>query len=214
MKIAKFLKTTVISICLAASFAAAGLAMVGCGDGKTPASQNPNKAAEIKQAVNAAVEFLNTTKENGGNYYSVSEYSDGSVYKYYTADGKMKIEYKGELFYGVKVGNSLYKISQAEDMTWHKTNDFSELSDPITRTDKLIDGINKTSKMSLWTDYDSDTKTLTATYSDGTETITLNAGVLVITSYLDTGKTTKHTIQNVGDVAITLPENIIDDTEY
>ncbi|MDE5562115.1 MAG: hypothetical protein K2J01_00940 [Clostridiales bacterium] len=212
MKLTKFFKTIVISVCLAVSFVTAGLAMVGCGGGNNPEDKN-DKTEEIKQAASAAVDFLNAAKENGGNYYSTSEYSDGSVYKYYTADGKMKIEYNGELFYGVKVGNSLYKISQADDMTWHKTNDFSELGDPVARTDNLINSINKTSKLSLWTDYDSDTKTLTATYSDETVTVKLDAGVLVITFNWVTG-TTKHTIQNVGDVAITLPENIIDDTEY
>lgn len=213
MKLTKFLKTIAISVCIAASFAIAGLAMVGCGNDNNSAAQKQQKTKEINQAANAAVDFLNTAKANGGNYYSTSEFSDGSVYKYYTADGKMKIEYNGELFYGVKIGNSLYKISQADDMTWHKTNNLADLSDPVARTDNLINSINKTSKYSLWTDYDNDTKTLTATYTDGNATVKLDAGVLVVTFNLDTG-TTKHTIQNVGDVAVTLPENIIDDTKY
>ncbi len=57
------------------------LTLVGC---------NSNKEEEIKQAVSATVDFLNTVKDSG-NYSSVSEFSDGSIYKYYTQDGKIKV---------------------------------------------------------------------------------------------------------------------------
>lgn len=68
------------------------LTLAGCSN---------NKDEEITQAVSAAVDFLNTVKDSG-NYSSVSEYSDGSVYKYYTEDGKIKVEYN-EVFYGVNM---------------------------------------------------------------------------------------------------------------
>ena len=177
------------------------LTLAGCSN---------NKDEEIKQAVSTVVEFLNTVKDSG-NYSSVSEYSDGSVYKYYTEDGKIKVEYN-EVFYGVKVDNFLYKISQADDMTWHKNTDTTDLSDPVTRINNLINGINNTSNGSLWTDYNSKKKTLTATFSDGSATYKLVAGEFIVTFITNNG-TTKHTIKNVGNTTVTLPENIIDDTQ-
>lgn len=171
--------------------------------------ENRNKDEEIKQAVSTVVDFLETAQDSGV-YSSVSEYSDGSIYKYYTEDGKIKVEYN-EVFYGVKVGSSLYKISQTDDMVWHKTNDTADLSDPISRINNLINGINNISKLSLWTDYDSKTKTLTATYSDGSSTIKLDAGEFMITFISNYG-ITKHIIKEVGNTTVTLPEDIIDDT--
>ena len=165
---------------------------------------------DIEQAVSGAVDFLNTVKD-GGNYSSVSEFSDGSVYKYYTEDGKIKVEYN-QVFYGVKVGNYLYKISQADDMSWHMNTDNTDLSDPVNRTNNLINGINNISNRSLWSGYNSKTKTLTATFSDGKATYKLNAGEFNVTFITDSG-TTKHIIKDVGDTTVTLPENIIDDTQ-
>lgn len=203
MKLTKFIKT--IFILLVASFVMAGLAMTGCGN-----DEKTDKNEEIRQAVSAAIDFLNTVKDSG-NYSSVSEYSDGRVYKYYTKDGKIKVEYNG-VFYGIKEGDSLYKISKADDMTWHKTNDNTDLSDPKNRTNTLINNINNISYYWLWTDYDSKTKTLTATYSDESAKLKLDADEFVLTYFTNNG-TTKHTIKNVGNTTVTLPENIIDDTK-
>ena len=199
------MKKTFITIvaCLMAIFA---ITLTACSN-----VEKPDKDEEIKHAVSVAVEFLNTVKDSG-NYSSISEYSDGrGVYKYYTEDGKIKVEYN-EVYYGVKIGNNLYKISQADDMTWHKTTDTADLSDPAARTDNLINNINNTSKWFLWTDYDSQTKTLTATYSDGSATLKLDGGVFIIT-YITNNGTTKHTIKDVGNTTVTLPDNIIDDTQ-
>ena len=181
------------------------LTLTACGSG-----EKINKDEEIEQAVSDVIDFLNTVKDSG-NYSSVSEYSDGSVYKYYTEDGKIKVEYS-EVFYGLKVGDCLYKISQDDDMNWHMNTDTTDLSDPITRTDNLINGINNISKAVLWTDYNRKTKTLTATFSDGIATYTLNAGEFSVTYFTNSG-TTKHIIKNVGSTTVTLPENIIDDTQ-
>ena len=194
------MKKTFITL-FACIMAILSLTLAGCSN---------NKDEETAQAVSAAVDFLNTVKDSG-NYSSVSEYSDGSVYKYYTEDGKIKVEYN-EVFYGVKVDNRLYKISQANDMTWHKNTDNTDLSDPVTRTNNLINGINNTSNASLWTDYNRKTKTLTATFSDGSATYKLDAGEFIVTFITNNG-TTKHTIKNVGNTTVTLPENIIDDTQ-
>lgn len=57
----------------------------------------------------------------------------------------------------------------------------------------------------------SKTKTLTATYSDGSGTYKLDAGEFIWTIITDKG-ITKHTINNVGKTVVSLPENIIDDT--
>ena len=194
------MKKTFITL-LACIMVIFSLTLAGCSN---------NKDEEIKQAVSTVVEFLNTVKDSG-NYSSVSEYSDGSVYKYYAEDGKIKVEYN-EVFYGVKVDNFLYKISQANDMTWHKNTDTTDLSDPVTRINNLINGINNTSNGSLWTDYNSKKKTLTATFSDGSATYKLVAGEFIVTFITNNG-TTKHTIKNVGNTTVTLPENIIDDTQ-
>ena len=56
------------------------------------------------------------------------------------------------------------------------------------------------------------TLTLTATFSDGGATYTLAANVITIT-YITNNGTTKHIIKDVGDTIVTLPENIIDDTQ-
>lgn len=183
--------------------------LTACGN-----DEKPNKDEEINQAVSNVIEFLNSVKDSG-NYSSVSEFPDGSVYKYYTAYSKIKVEYNkveyNEVFYGVKEGNILYKISQADDTTWHKITDTTDLSDPIARTNNLINGVNNTSNAFLWTDYNSKTKTLTATYSDGSGTYKLDAGEFIWTIITDKG-ITKHTINNVGKTVVSLPENIIDDT--
>lgn len=192
-----------LCVCLMAIFT---LTLAACGND----DEKPNQDEEIEQAVSTVVDFLNTVKDSD-NYSSVSFLSDGSIYKYYTENGKFKIEYN-EVFYGVSVGDSLYKISQADDMTWHKNTDTSDFSDPITRINNLINGIDNTSKASLWTDYNSKTKTLTATYSDGNTTVKLDAGEFCIT-YITNNGTTKHIIKDVGDTTVTLPENIIDDTQ-
>lgn len=181
------------------------LALTGCGN-----DEKPSKAEELENAINATIDFLNNVKESG-NHTSVSEYSDGRVYKFYTEDGKIKVEYNG-IFYGLKTEDRLYKISQADDMTWRKHTDTTDLSDPITRNNNLLNTIYNISRYSLWTDYNSKTKTLTATLSDGTETFKLDAGMLIITYNLETGITT-HTIKDVGNTTVTLPENIIDDTQ-
>ena len=180
--------------------------LAGCGN-----NGKPKKDEEIKQAVNTAIDFLNTARTSG-NYSSVSEYSDGSIYTYYAEDGKLKVEYKNDVFYGEQSGSRFYKISQTDDMIWHKTYDTTDLSNPRTRINNLINGINNTTDLSLWTDYDGETKTLTATYADGSSTLKLDAGVFVITYFTDSG-TTKHTIKEVGNTTVTLPENIIDDTQ-
>ncbi|MDE5592426.1 MAG: hypothetical protein K2I75_00575 [Clostridiales bacterium] len=207
MKLTKLLKTIAISVCLAASFAIAGLSLTGCG-GETPDSQKPDRTEEIKQATSAAVDFLMTAR-NGWNYSYVSEYSDGSVYKYYTDNNRIKVEYNGT-FYALNA-DRIYKIVQADDMTWHKTNDSTDVIEPYTKINNHIDSINNTSNASLWSDYDSKTKMLTATYLDGSATIKLDAGELTITLITDKG-TTKHTIKDVGSTTVTLPEDIIDDT--
>lgn len=194
------MKKTLITV-LACFMAISALAVTGC--------ESQNKDEEIKQAVESTIGFLNTAKESGV-YSSVSEYSDGSVYKYYTEDGKIKVEYN-EIFYGVKEEGILYKISLTDDMIWHKTKDTENLSDPATRIDNLIDGINRISRFSLWTGYDGRTKTLTATYSDGSSTIKLDGGEFVITHHLN-GGLTRHIIKEVGNTAVTLPEPILDDT--
>ena len=196
------MKKTFITL-FACAMAILTLMLTACGSGET------DKEEYIEQAVSAVVDFLNTVKD-GGNYSSVSEYSDGSVYKYYTEDGKIKVEYNG-VFYGLKVGNYLYKISQADDMSWHMNTDNTDLSDPLTRTNNLINGITNISNWSLWSGYNSKTQTLTATLSDGKTTYKLNAGELIITIITDSG-TTKHIIKDVGDTTVILPENIIDDT--
>jgi hypothetical protein len=194
------MKKTFITL-FACIMAILSLTLAGCSN---------NKDEEITQAVSAAVDFLNTVKDSG-NYSSVSEYSSGIVYKYYTEDDKIKVEYN-KVFYGVKVDNRLYKISQADDMTWHKNTDNTDLSDPVTRINNLINGINNTSNVSLWTDYNRKTKTLTATFSDGSATYKLDAGEFIVIFITNNG-TTKHTIKNVGNTTVTLPENIIDDTQ-
>ena len=97
-------------------------------------------------------------------------------------------------------------------MTWHKNTDNTDLSDPVTRINNLINGINNTSNVSLWTDYNRKTKTLTATFSDGSATYKLDAGEFIVIFITNNG-TTKHTIKNVGNTTVTLPENIIDDTQ-
>ncbi len=204
MKLTKFFKTILISICLTVSFAIAGLSLTGCGDGN-----EPDKYAEIDKAINAAVDFL-TNARDCGNYSSVSEYYDGRVYEYYADDGKIKCVYT-ETFYAVKEGGfDLYKISQDDDGTWHKNNDDTDLSDPEDRMTKLIINVNRTF---IWNDYDRKTKTLKCVASDGTITVSLDEGVFTLAFNYDTG-TTKHTITNVGSTTVTLPEDIIDDTEY
>lgn len=186
------------------------LVLTGCAN-----EEKPNKDEEIKKAVSTAIDFLNTVKASG-NYSSVSEYSDGRIYKFYTEDGKIKVEYNDEVFYGMKIENHLYKISQADDMTWHKHTDTTDLSDPATRNNTLINAINNMTKYSLWTDYNSNTKTITATLSDGTANLKLDTGIFILTYKLETGittHTTTHTIKDVGNTTVTLPENIIDDTK-
>lgn len=205
MKLAKFFKTVVTSVCLAASFAIAGLSLTGCGDGN-----EPDKHAEIDKAINAAVDFL-TNARDCGNYSSVSKYLDGSVYEYYTDNGKIKCVYDGT-FYAVKEGDfTLYKISQDDDGTWHKTNDDTDLSDPKDRITKLIITVDRTF---IWNDYDSKTKTLKCVASDGTITVSIDNGVFTWAFNYNSGGTSKHTISNVGSTTVTLPEDIIDDTEY
>lgn len=200
MKLTKFFKTIVISVLLAVSFTMAVLVMTGCDE------EEPDKEKEIKQAVSAAVDFL-TNAKNCGNYSSVSEYPDGRKYEYYAEGDKFQIEYNGTT-YGVLEGAHLYKVYQADDMTWHKNNDTSDLKHPASRIANLINNINR----QLWYDYDKKTKTLTTAYTDGSATIKLDAGAFIITFNLDTG-TTRHIINNVGTTTVTLPENIIDDTQ-
>ncbi|MDE6200608.1 MAG: hypothetical protein K2M47_01840 [Clostridiales bacterium] len=207
MKLTKFFKTIAISVCLAASFVTAGFAMAGCGNDNNPAAQKQQKTKEINQAASAAVEFLKNAK-NGWNYSSVSEYSDGRLYKYYTDDYKIKVEYNGT-FYALNT-DRLYKIVQADDMTWHKTTDTTDVSEPYAKINNLIASINATSNASWWTDYDSKTKTLTAADTDGSVTVTLDAGEFIITFITDKG-TAKHTIKDVGTTTVTLPEDIIDE---
>lgn len=204
MKLKHFLKTIVVAVAIAVCLAVAGIAMTGCGEEK------PDNKKEIQQAVSAVLEFLENAKKCD-NYSSVSQFPDGSKYEYYAEGDKIKVD-NNEVFYIVKGEYYRYKISQADDTTWHKTLDNSETIMPAYRIDSIINSINKTSKASLWTDYDSKTKTLTATYSDGKATVKLDDDAIIITYILDTG-TTVYTINKVGTTTVTLPENIIDDTQ-
>ncbi|MDE7164189.1 MAG: hypothetical protein K2O04_02035 [Clostridiales bacterium] len=200
MKLARFFKTIVISFCLAACFAMAGLAMTGCGEKK------PDKQEEIDNALNAAITFLRNAKE-GRNYSDVSKYSDGRVYKYYTESGKIKIEYN-ETTYAVIENGRIYKIYQTDDLTWHKNSNASDIGDPEVLLSNLIMKIG----VLPWSEYDSKTKTLKCVLTDGSITAKLDAGVLIINLIEDTGATTAITIKDVGSTTVTLPEDIVDDT--
>lgn len=202
MKLPQFFKTIAISVSLVACVAITGLAVTGCVDD----DREPDKNEQIKQAVSAVVDFLTTAKD-GGNYSSVSEYYDGRKFEYYADDGKIRMEYNGTTYALIENGY-IYKIYQADDMTWHKNNDVYDLRNPKDRLAKLIKNINNT----LWSDYDSKTKTLTATYSDGIATFNLEDGEVTLSFILDNGTTT-HVINHVGTTTVTLPEDIIDDMQ-
>lgn len=180
------------------------LSLCACG----PNTDKTDKTEQIYKAAADIVEFLNCVKESG-NYSSVSEYDDGSKYYYYTVDGKIKVEYNDEVFYGLADGE-LYKIYQAEDLSWHKTTKADNLTDPVKKVEKLISSIDNTSRYRLWNDYDSATKTLTSTFTDGHTTVKLDAGELSIT-FVTATSTTSHTINRVGETSVTLPDNIIID---
>ena len=107
--------------------------------------------------------------------------------------------------------DSLFRIYQDDDLTWHKGAAYN-ITHPQERLENLINGIDNTRKASLWTDYNSKTKTLTATYSDGSATAKLDGGEFTITFIAENGTTT-HIIKDVGTTIVTLPENIIDDTQ-
>ena len=200
MKVNKFFKTIVITAMLATS-----VVMAGCdGDNKPQQTE----WEEIEQAVNAAVDFLEAARD-GCNYLSVSEYTS-DTYEYYVEGDKIKVEYNDELFYGVIEDGELYKIVQSDDGTWRATDDVTDLFEPSYRIGNLIKSIERTTTLLLWTDYNAKTKTLTAVYADGSGTLTLDAGTFIWAITDDNGNTATHTISNVGDTVVTLPENAVE----
>lgn len=199
MKIIKLFKNVACTF-LVASIVVSALAMTGC-------AEKPDKQKEINRALNAVTDFLANAKDRG-NYSSVSVYSDGSIYRYYTDSGKIKIEYKETTTYGIIEDGYIYKIAQADDLTWHKNNSVYDLSDPEERVANLITNLNR----APWNDYDNKTKTLKWTQNDESATVNFDGKEFIFAIVTEKGTTT-HIIKDVGTTTVVLPEDIIDDTQ-
>lgn len=202
MRLKSILKTIVVAVVLVVSVVVTGLAMTGCGEEK------PDKEKEIKQALSTVNKFLENAKEDR-NYTDISEYSDGSIYKYSAYYDKIKIEYNGTTTYGVTENGCFYKITQTDELQWHKSNDVSDLPDPQERIAKLISRINATP----WNDFNNKTKTLICVLDDGNVTANIDSDKLIVNLIMDTGSTTTFTIKDIGKTVVALPDNIIDDTQ-
>ena len=205
MKLAKFFKTIVISICLVAILLISGIFLTACND-------EPDKKKEQEQTKDAIISFLENAKSIK-NYTSISEYSNNPTYSYYADVDKIKIEYNGTTNYGIIEDRCMYKISQDDDLLWHKNidvknNDVYDLSTPEERISDLISRINATS----WNDYDSKTNTLICRLDDGHATAKIDSDTVIVNLIMNTGSTTTFTIKEVGSTTVTLPEDIIDDT--
>lgn len=209
MKITRILKTKALAVLLAASALAIGLAVTGCG-GTDPDADAANKANALKEraaAISEINEFLQNVKE-GKNYTSVSVRTTTPTYIYYADGDKIKIEFDGTTDYGVIENNSIYKISQADDLCWHKNNNVYDVMNPAERISSLITKINAMP----WNGYDGKTKTVICILDDGSATAKLNAEVLTVNIIVE-NKTTTFIIKDVGTTTVTLPENIVDDTQ-
>lgn len=207
MKLTKFFKTIVISFCLVASFALAGL--TGCGND----SKNSADKREISDAWGKIELYLSSVKD-GRNYATIVDRSNSNMFSFtYYGDGdKFQIDYNDTVIYGVVENYQIYKISQADDLSWHKrkSTDVDDMRAPQAQIQSLITKLN----YCAWNEYNSKTKTLKYVTTDGTITAKLSNNELTVEFiYTDgTEKTMKITVKDVGTTTVTLPENIIDDT--
>ena len=195
----KFIKVGAITFAMAAAMAFNAMAMAACDPKPTPTPTPPNppitvpedKDKEAQEALargtalfEAELDKIETTK----NF----TYNDGS--KNYLVDGDtLKI---GE-DYIVKENGTLYKFSKQEDGKYHKqTTDENDASQVLSALLEKVDDLT-------FTKYDETTKTLTA---NG------------ITIKVDNGLTIKignkiHTVTDINNTTITLPNEIVDDTK-
>ncbi|MCH5165107.1 MAG: hypothetical protein J1G01_01740 [Clostridiales bacterium] len=204
MKIKKFFKINVLPVLIAASVPASGFAMTGCGN------DNSNKEPYISEVVNSINLFLSRAKYEQ-NFTSITNQPNVYSFTYYGDGDKFQIDYDDSIIYGIVEEDNIYKISQSNDLSWHKSTDIDDMRNPKDQISSLISKLN----VLYWNEYNSKTKTLKCELTDGIATATLIANELTVNFiYTDgTEKSLEIIVKDVGTTVVTLPENIIDDTQ-
>ena len=204
MRSLKFFKTKTLPALLVASTFAVGFAMTGCGD------NNSDKEPDIHEAVNSLNLFLSQAK-NEQNFTAITNQPNVYAFTYYGDIDKFRIDYNDTFFYGIIEENNIYKISQSDDLSWHKNTETDDLRAPKDQIQSLISKLNVLS----WNEYDSKTKTLKCELTDGIVTANLDANQLkvniIYTNASD--KSLEVIVKDVGATTVTLPANIIDDAQ-
>ena len=203
MRSLKLFNTKILPALLAASAFAIGFAMTGCGD-------NTGKEPDISEVVNSLNSFLSQAKYEQ-NFTAITNQPNVYAFTYYGDVDKFRIDYNDTFFYGVVEENNIYKISQSDDLSWHKSTDIADLRAPKDQIQSLISKLNGLS----WNEYDSKTKILKCELTDGIVTANLDTNQLKVNFIYTDGpeKSLEVIVKDVGTTAVSLPENIIDDAQ-
>ena len=198
-------RNKILPIMLSISTLATGFATAGCGD------NNSSNGKVIADAVESMNLFLSQAKDEQ-NFTVITNQPNVYAFTYYGDVDKFRIDYADTFFYGVVEENNIFKISQSDDLSWHKSTEIDDLRAPKDQIQSLISKLNALS----WTEYNSKTKTLKCELADGMTSAKLidNELTVNIVYYTDESeKSLEILVKDVGSTNVTLPENIVDDTQ-
>ena len=216
------LKTKMLPAFLVANALAMSFAVTGCGDKpnseipETPQEpQKPpvvvdndkDKEKELADAIAVLNKFMADAKV-GKNFIFVSESANNQTHTYYADADKTKIEYSDVITYIENEEDTIYKVFQAEDQSWHK-----DIADEGTKdaNDMITSFIVKVNAIS-WSEYDSQTKMLKYELNNESATATLDTDKITV-NVIAADDAQTFILKNVGTTTVTLLENIIDDTQ-
>ena len=106
---------------------------------------------------------------------------------------------------------NIYKVFQSSDLSWHKNTEVDDMRKPADQIQSLISKLNILS----WNEYNSKTKILKSELTDGIVTAKLIANELTVNFIYTDGsnKSLEVIVKDVGSTNVTLPDNIVDDTQ-
>lgn len=217
----QFLKDKFLPLLLVSSTFGFGGLLTACSENKKPddgiiVPPDPpkppiievDKEKELKNAKEELARFMARVQAEKNFTAEIETTLPAQKYTICIDGNKAKTSNSGKISYVVNEDENLYKIFQTEDQSWHKDNADEGTKSAEDIVSELIVGINKIA----WTNYDKDSKSLSVTTPEYVATAHLDDEQVSFTAGSE-GRSENCTLSDVGTTLVTLPENVIDDTQ-